>query len=50
MIKDVHFKNPTLVICAELFANTKLRRRLLYRSLFWLADPRVSWLNDFPYP
>jgi hypothetical protein len=28
MNEDVHIKNPTLLICAELFTNTKLRRRL----------------------
>ena len=28
MIKDVHIKNPTLLICAELVTNTRLRRWL----------------------
>jgi hypothetical protein len=28
MIKDVHIKNPTLLICVELFTHTKLRRWL----------------------
>src|SRR5258708_28682794 len=42
MIKDVHFKNPTLLICAELFTNTKLRRWLKGATSYARQKARIS--------
>src|SRR5580700_9844075 len=47
MIKDVHFKNPTPLICAELFTNTKLRR-WLKRSHFLCAPKSRPNLSVIP--
>jgi hypothetical protein len=40
MIKDVHFKNPALLICAELLTNTKLGRWLKGATSY--APPKAA--------